>query len=615
MESSISLDVWYTRIKESREYVDLYAQRWQQNASLLTNAFTIKKAGNETDSVVLPSGDQVKMSLIFRNLEQTFALLDMAEIGVSAQAVDFTRELGRGDSHREQVVEQGLWQSMMFSGMINKEEVGDAIKWDASICGHAVCFSAWRIETDEVESSPALQFRESDDGFMEQVFDEFGAPVLKTRMQDVVSWEGVQDRRISPLDHLFDTQAESLEMARWSGFEEVVALQDLKDDESMSVPEDVKASGFERRTLQGNDPVDTSEDSVRRIVVYDKRNRELLYFMEYNTHDAKQTSRDKLHLLKVVKNPFEVDHPDDSPFNYYVPQPANDHPLGIDQIEHIRNQSIEADKLRTRAANLTRQLKLLLLYKKKGGITQEELEKAWTSTDNKPIGLNMSDEDSWDDMIKEIKLGGVPKEIYDHVAMAEDDVRKTTGISEVPFGGADTATESENQMSIGGARPRRKSRKFLKFLGGVAQTHKNFLQTYAPQGQTIPVFTADGLSLNLPYGREAFYGKFLLTVTTAGGVYAVTPVKMKMFNETFDRVFGRFGPKFDLIMLRKMLDMHDVRDKNQLMLAAQEAFGLGQYAPQPQPGGFIPGQAAPPNLNDLSPGQTIRGAINSIAES
>ena len=55
----------------------------------------------------LPQGDIVKVSLVFRNIEQTMGYLELDDIGVTARATSASRQLDNTDTHRESVVEQG----------------------------------------------------------------------------------------------------------------------------------------------------------------------------------------------------------------------------------------------------------------------------------------------------------------------------------------------------------------------------------------------------------------------------------------------------------------------------------------------------------------------------
>lgn len=623
MEPTVSVEKWHKRILASRERRGPREAIWMRNAQILTNAYIAIKEGNEDELVTLPSGDQVKVGLVFRNIEQTMALLDIPEIGVTVTATDFVRELNSVDSHREQVVQQGIWQSMMFSGLVREEEASDKVKWDGSICGHGVTYSFWRIFTEQQEIEQ-VQLVDEVDGVFVPVVDEFGVPAFEPVFEDVVVSEGVKDLRVSPLYFLADANAGCFYESRWHGHEAIMSLDELRADPELDVPEDAKGSAFEYKTLYGDEKLDCSEDSVKVIFVYDRDNHELIRFLEVSGAEIDRTRKrgkkkttvaDKkpttLYVLSVTKRPLPSVNPDFTPYNFYVPQPANDTPFGIDQLEHIRNQAVEADKLRTRAANLTRQLKLLLLYKK-GKLDQDELDQAWNNPRGGPVGVTVQEGERMEDLLREVKLGSIPKEIYDQVRMAEDDVRKTSGVSETPFGGAETATESENQMSVGGARPRRKSRKFLKFLSEVAETHREYLRNFAPEGQSMPVQTLWGEVVNFPFGREAFEGRFIIDVRAGGGALAQSPVQQKMFIEFADRAMGKAGPFVDLLLFREALDRFDIRDKQAFMRAAQ--MGMSMMS-----GGQVPGQGPviPPaaNLNDVSNGQTIRSAINSVAES
>lgn len=625
MNPTIPASTWHERIRASRRRRERYEKTWEQNARLFTKAYQAVREANEDETVVLPSGDQVKLSLIFRNIEQTRAMLDIPEIGVRAEAQDFTREMGREDSHRESVVETALVRSMENSSLLDGEEVADQVKWDGMICGHAVSYGHWRLEEEEVEVGTVQVLEEGDDGTFVPVMDEDGFPLFEPETQMQTIWEGVQDQRVSPLYFLFDSEAPSIHGSPWHGFESIMALEELRKDGRYDIPGGISGTAYKRRDFYGEQfrEEELTHDSVKVIIVYDKRHRELIHFLEYSQAEERQTTKNKrrrqkrqkgdnlvLHTLLVEKKPVEFSHPDRSPFSFFIPIPANDYPFGIDQVEHIRNPALEADKLRTRMANLTRQLKLILMYRN-GRLDQDQLATAINNPSTMPVGVILEEGENWQDLLHEVKLGGIPKEVYDQVRMAIDDVTETSGIPETPFTGADTATESENQMAIGGARPQRKRRLYLKYLTECARCHFDFLRTFAPPGESISVVGVDGTPLNLTYGREAFQGKFKITAQAGGGATAISPVKQKMLLEFGDRVGGRFGPKFDLILLRQAMTMFDIRDQNALMRAASEGLGLSGAG-----GPMALGQQRPEvNLNDISNGQTIRAAINAPNES
>lgn len=624
MSCTIPHDVWYERIQASRRRRELYESTWAAYARLHTNAYIAIKDANDQADVVLPSGDQVKLGLVYSNIEQTMALLDVPEFGIRASALDYTQELGEEETHREAVVEQGLYNSLSRSGLIKGSEESDFIKRDGVMIGHGINYTYWRTEEREVELEPAMvATMDPATGMLVPVIDPAtGEPELETRTEKQVWWESAQDEHISVLEFLFDAAAKRIDKSDWHGYERPVTLAELRRDTRLNIPEGLKGVTVRRRDLYGVDGRDEEviEDAVIVIKIWDRANKELITFIEHqadpriDTGAAKGKKKKKdpgplnLTLARVDRWPVQFSHPDDSPFTVFVPVPANDHPFGISQIEHIRTPAVEADKLRTRAANLTRQVKIVLLYQK-GRIDQDQLTAAMRSPEASAVGVDAQDGEDWQKLFKEIQPAKIPREIYEQITQAKDDVRNVSGVSEMPFGGAETATESENQMQVGGARPKRKRRRYMSFLTEVAKRHKDFLRAFAPEGETLPIQTWDGRPLNLVYGREAFDGVFEIEVLPAGGALAVSPVKQKMMVELSDRIVGKINPMVDIIFLRQTLTQLDVRDVNAIIRAARmPPAGLGA------PG--APGAGTPPgiNMNDNSNGQAIRAAINAPNE-
>jgi len=121
----------------------------------------------------------------------------------------------------------------------------------------------------------------------------------------------------------------------------------------------------------------------------------------------------------------------------------------------------------------------------------------------------------------------------------------------------------------------------------------------------------DGLPVAVPYGREALQGQFLITIQPGGGATSISPVKQKMLIEAANLFMGRFGPKFDLVLMRQMLPLMDLRGQQALLRAAAETIGMMQPTGMPA--------AAPGPRPDFAPGnytdaQTIRAGINALNE-
>lgn len=618
MTCTVSHEVWHERIKAARARREKYETLWSQYARLYANSYRAIQDKNEDRNVSLPNGDQVKVGMVYRNIEQTMALLEVPEIGVRATAEDFTYELGAEDSHREAVVETALVRSLNRSGLINGDEECDYIKRDGIIIGHGINYTYWRVVEEEVPLPPIPVLTEADDGTFVPLYDELAQqPVYERGTEKRITFEAVQDEHVSPIEFLFDAAARKIRKSSWHGWERAVKLEDLRKNPRYTIPDDIQPMVIQAKDIYGEEEPDesTEADSVKIITIWDKTNRELITFIEHNpparVSSGKRTRRRgrELELVEIgmEKWPVQFAHPDDSPFSFFIPSPCNDHPFGISQIEHIKNQAVEVDKLRSRAANLTRQLKVVLLYQK-GKIDHDQLTQALRSPEAVPVGVSLQDGDDWQKLFKEVQPAKLPREIYDQITQAEEDVRKTTGISETPFGGAETATESENQMAVGGARPKRKRRLYLSFLTETAKRHLDYLREFAPEGQTIVVPAPDGTPLTLPFGRAALQGQFNVSVLPGGEAMTASPVKQKTMIELNAQIKGQFGPVFDRIFLRQMLTMFDVRDQNALMRAAQ----MGMQMPGMM---GVPGQQRPElNLNDISNGQAIRAAVNAPNE-
>lgn len=621
--TTVSPDIWHERIKAARTRRERYESTWAVYARLHTNAYLATQSKNDYPDVALPNGDQVKLGLVHSNIEQTLALLELRDIGVRATAEDFTHELTELDSHRESVVETALVQSLKRSGIVKGVDESDFIKRDGVIIGHGINYTYWRVVEREVELEPVPVMHEGEDGSFTPVLDEeSGETMTEQRKERQVVYEAVGDEHVSPLEFLFDAQARAIAKSPWHGWERVVKLDALKEDPRFTIPDGIEPAAIPYRDLYGNEQdfgARLEPDSVKLITLWDKANAELIHFIEHvggtNVTPAKKsrkgTTSTSLNLIEIRCDewPVTFDHPDDSPFSFFIPIPANDHPFGVSQIEHIRNPSLEADKLRTRVANLTRQLKILLLFQK-GRIDQDQLTAALRAPEAAAVGVDMQEGESWEKLFKEIQPSKIPPEIYAQIAQAKDDIRNVSGISETPFGGAETATESENQMVIGGARPKRKRALYMSFMSEVAKRHLAFLREFAPSGQTIPIVSWDGRPMTLSYGREAFVGKFDVEVLPGGDAMTASPVRQKMMVELADRVVGKINPTVDRIFLRQMLTMFDVRDLNAIMRAAA-------LPPAPPPGVPPPGAAgsAPAiNLNDIGNGQAIRAAVNAPNE-
>lgn len=623
MEPKVAPETWANRIEASRRRRDEWLDLWSEYARLHTNAYIAGKAANDEKLVHLPNGDQVKLGLVFRNVEQTMALLEVPEIGVRATAVDSTDELTADDTHREGVVEAALVRSLKLSGFVKGSEEVDAVKRDGVIIGHGINYSWWRTVEREVELGQVAVLEEGEDGAFVPVLDEDGQPAFEPLTEKRVIWDNVQDEHVSPLEFLFDASSRSMVKSPWHGFEKIVTAAELEADPAIQIPEGIRPTSFIVRDLYGKQGREDyiEQDSYRVIVIWDKAHAQQLTFIEgYDDRPAggrKRSTKNKrapdlkIHLVRVETWPVTFDHPDDSPFSFFIPIPANDFPWGISQIEHIRNPSMEADKTRTRLANMVRQTRRIPWYRKER-LDPNQLTAAIQGTSQEPVGLDIQDGEKPEDIFGELPLPRPDADLYQATKEAEETVRWTSGVSEVPFGGSDTATESENQMAIGGARPNRKRRLMLAFYTAVAMTHLAFRREFDPPGNRIVVVGPDGQAVTQVYGREAFQGEFELEILPGGEATTVSPVKQKMMVESANLFLGRFSPRFDRIFARQLLTAMDFRDINAML----EAIPMDAMQYMTTPGAGVDGRARADGFRpgDQSNGQAIRSAINAVNE-
>ena len=337
----ITDETWRKRIDAARERREPYEQIWQHYCQLHGDSEQLALSGDHDRLVDLPTGDRIRLGLVFRNIEQTLGYLEMDDIGVTARATSYMRPLDNIDTNNEAVVEQAIYDSMKSSGLVGGPERIDRIKLDALLVGHSISFSWWKVLEEEIETEriPILVESPEKDGTLEPKTDKNGEPVFQPQMETITLWEGMVDERISPLEFLVSSTATSIDESHWLGYERIVRLDDLKDDPRYAgLPQDLKGGSYEIKTLQGERGADGTdyfmEDSVKLITVWDRPTRNLITFLETgqrkNRHpnDAKQDhhneSSESFIRLKQVQFPVEFDNPQDSPFAIYIPIPAND---------------------------------------------------------------------------------------------------------------------------------------------------------------------------------------------------------------------------------------------------------------------------------------------------
>ncbi|HEX2795636.1 MAG TPA: hypothetical protein VHN38_01010, partial [Immundisolibacter sp.] len=409
--------------------------------------------------------------------------------------------------------------------------------------------------------------------------------------------------------------AKSIRPAPWHGREVIRPLAQVRADERYTVPDGIEGSAYRIKNLYGLEPGPEEvfeEDSVRLIQIWDKLNAEQVTLLEHNGRrdgsKANEKGKSELVVIGVEPWPMTFEHPDDSPFSFFIPIPANDMPFGISQIEAVRNQGVELDKIRTRQANMTRQLKRIPVFKK-GAVDLDQVRRAYNGPDVEPVGVEVADGEKLGDLFDEIATPAVHADLYNQQQAAERDIDKTTGISDVAGGGASTATESEHIFSIGNARATRKRRWYLSYLREVAFSHKALLREFAPLGQKLKVFGPDGQPVELEYGREAFDGEFSIDVNPGGEAAALSPVERKGMIEAANLFLGRFGPVFDKVFARQALTKLGFRDINSMLQAIPaDAAGYMQLAAG---AGAGQGRADLMTPNAETDGQALQGAFNS----
>ena len=115
---NITNDTWRKRIEAARDRREPFETLWQHYCKLHSDAEQIILNGDDDNRIIqLPSGDRVRLGLVFRNIEQTMGYLETDDIGVTARAMAYTRPLDNIDTNNESVVEQAVYDSMKNSGL------------------------------------------------------------------------------------------------------------------------------------------------------------------------------------------------------------------------------------------------------------------------------------------------------------------------------------------------------------------------------------------------------------------------------------------------------------------------------------------------------------------
>lgn len=613
---------WALRIEAARKARDAASGDWFEYAKLHARATIAARTANDDDLAWLPNGDQVRLGLIHRNIEQTMAALEVEDPAILAEAVDATREQGREDEHREALVSQALTQSLRDSGLVTGPEVADMVRRDGLIVGHGVSMTCWRTlrVTDDLGQEPVYEV--APDGRLLPVIDPAtGRQRLWSVRQERLVWEGCEDQYISPLDFLTDPAAPTIRLSRWHGAERIVPLEDLRADGRYQLPAAIAETEYKRHTIYGGElgPDEAVDRGVRVITCWDKGDRELVAFLEQHAPESADTGVGELVCILAETLPLAFDLPHDSPFSDFVPIPGNDDPPGISQVLHTRNPAVEADKLRTRYANLAGQMKRIFTYDRQSGISEEELATALRAPDYSVIALNNAMGQDIKTIFSELPTPSVHPAIFGGIQQAINDVAATSGVTDIPYGGASTATESENIMAVGAARIQRKRRLYLDYLARVARAHLAYRAAFDAEGQAVQVFGIDGMPLNMRYGRAAFAGRWNVRASPGGTTGAVSPVQRKADLELLGMIGPVLGPSARAMLLRQILTRHGWSNVNGLMRAVAHDMAATGYPLMPQQGG---GAMVPDgrlladrfNPNDQTNGQAIRGGINALYE-
>jgi len=363
MNPTIDVDTWRKRIGAARRRREQFETTWAAYARLHTGCYQAVRDKNDDESVTLPTGDQVKVGAVFRNIEQTMALLEVPQVAIEAKAEDVRRELGMPDTHRETLLATALTRSMRRSGLLERDEVADEVKRDGIVVGHGVSYSYWRMVQRTVPQGMALVMEVGPDGVLVPVLDKAGQPQFEPVEVEQTTYEGVQDEYVSPLEFLFDSAAKSIRRATWHGREVIRPLAEVRADKRYTVPAGIEGSAYRIKNLYGAEPAAEEvfeQDSVRLVQVWDKPNAELVTLLEHNGQRDKKTLKGKSELLVIGVEPWPMtfEHPDDSPFLRFSfrfrPTTTRS---AFRRSSMCATEAVELDKIRTRQANITRQIK------------------------------------------------------------------------------------------------------------------------------------------------------------------------------------------------------------------------------------------------------------------
>lgn len=630
----VPLDDWRARIEGARTERAKFVDSWARNARLYAMARAIGPRSEtwlDGQEDLLGRRDRIALGLVHRNAEQTMAVLDMPEVGLSATMVEFYRETTESDEAAENLVSAAVGQSLRDSGLLSGPKVADMVKQVALICGHGVSFTHWRRVTRDLDLGLGPVFEvtgEDADGgeILEPKLGDDGEPLIEPMSVTEVVREQCADVFVSPLDFLFDTQAPSIAMSGWHAFEQLVRLKDLQADGRFMLPDELEERTHRRVNLFNETPGAevTTTKGVAVITAFDKATRQMCVFLEADRcqrvddrHASEPLSRERapLHCIMAETFPVDMASPDDSPFSAFVPMPLVDFPWGISQIGTIRVSAEMADKLESRLSTQTLDQKRIFLTDANSGVTEDAIRDAMRAPDFAVVSIQNGMGQDLSKLLTELPMQKVTEETFGGINRGKADVAATSGVADMPYGGAGTATESENMMAVGGARVQRKRQLYLQYLEHAAQVHLAYLATFAPDGQTIMVQGLWGAE-PMRYGREAFAaGRFNLRAVPSGSAAADTPVQQKAKVDFAGMVAPFAGPALKLVLLETLATSLGLHDQARLRRAAIQDM-QGSLAPPMGPGG-VDGrlQGRVPSPEAAMPGQVMRYGINALNES
>lgn len=142
------------------------------------------------------------------------------------------------------------------------------------------------------------------------------------------------------------------------------------------------------------------------------------------------------------------------------------------------------------------------------------------------------------------------------------------------------------------------------YLTSLVYAHKALKAEFSPEQQFVEVENDVGGRSSLEFGRDVFQHRFLLKVLPFNEAAGRSPVQRKLLIDMSSAHIGRWGPKFDRLMMREIFRELDIRSANRLV----EAIPLQPQLPPgaPQDASQLPQES----IENVTDAQTLRGAIN-----